>query len=244
MNASGVVLALASDLRKYLLGGVNPTGSASLVGDVGQMQKALVARILQSTSPGLTRNLAGSLGEQQQALIDYLFGGVQHSSTASSTGDLEQKINYLMTLQGMKRSGGTGPFVLPTLPGTPGGTSVTPGTTAWGSWVEVSASAPSNLYVLAATVKPTVLSTTAAAGYGVGIGTGAAASEVQRAEVSWPGYGLDAGGALVVPGIVPLLFPIYVASGTRIAVRGSAEINTRTFYATLLCVAAADLAAL
>lgn len=59
-------------LQVYTLGGVNPPGAPSLTGDLSQMEKAIVARILQSTSPGLTGNAAGSLGQQVQFIVDQI----------------------------------------------------------------------------------------------------------------------------------------------------------------------------
>lgn len=80
-------------LKAYTLDGIAPPGAASLTGDLSQMQKAVVARILQSTSPGLTGNDAGSLGEQIQRLVDLYAKSVSSGlPSASASGSPLQRL--------------------------------------------------------------------------------------------------------------------------------------------------------
>lgn len=89
-----------ADLDYYLLRGGVPPSAASLTGDLSAMEKALVARILQSTSPGLTRNKAGSMGEQLQYLIDIIDNTVAPGDTSLSSGSIAAMIKYLIANPG------------------------------------------------------------------------------------------------------------------------------------------------
>lgn len=100
MRADGIILADVEDIKKYAFGGSAPPGSASLAGDLGQMQKALIARLLQSTSPGSTRNKAGSLAEQVQYLIDVIDNTVAPGDAASPTGSIAAMLKTLVAAPG------------------------------------------------------------------------------------------------------------------------------------------------
>lgn len=117
-------------------------------------------------------------------------------------------------------------YCLPT--GPVGGTQVDDGSAgAYGSWVEISSSAPENLYIVGITVAGMT-----AAWCQIAIGTGAAAAEVVVTEV----FAVDTN-------MIPIWPPIPIPSGTRISSKCATDTGTNSYKCTLMCVAQADVLA-
>ena len=139
----------------------------------------------------------------------------------------------------MKTSGG-GYFLIPTGPSS--GTTVADSATAntYGSWVEMSASAPADLYIVG--VRLGYANVTAAVLYTqVDIGVGAAAAEASVGEIIFAGSDTGADSGTTVP-TYTLPYPIPVASGARIACRTADNVaSAHNYTVTLICINQADL---
>lgn len=209
----------AFDLISWLktFGGQAESRAGSLTGDLSQRDKATIARILQSTSPGLGAVAAGSLGEQ----IQWLVSNVLTASTVNKGA----------------KTAGTGFFLAPSLSAP---ITLTPSASSWtyGAWAQVVASTGAAIYVVG--VLPSGLGSTGGINHQIEIGTGAAASETAVSDL-----GFSSQTIVGVYPFVPLPAWVPVPTTTRIAARiaNDAASAGATLTIRLLCINQSNVAA-
>lgn len=138
----------------------------------------------------------------------------------------------------MLKTAGGGYFLIPTGPS--GGTTVQSSASAntYGSWVEMSASAPADLFIVGVRLRPTGATVTYVT---LDIGTGAGGAESSIGEVPFGGF--DGGADSGLQGYTVMFpFSVPVASGTRIAARVADDVASAiNASVTLICINQADV---
>jgi hypothetical protein len=147
---------------------------------------------------------------------------------------------YFPAPRGVLAVKGPGYYAIPTIAA---GISLTPGTNAWGSYVQVTAGEPRPFYIVGVQL---FLATPAAdVSYAqIGIGLGASAVEVQISEFKLQSFdfvtAVGGGGY----GTIMLPFPIPVPGGQRVAARAALAAGTTVVIVSLNVVAQDDLVSL
>ena len=208
------------------------TGSAT--GSLPEQLAYLIERLISTTDLGAaTGSATGSLPEQLAYLIERLIGTTDMGAfTGSETGSLGEKLQDIKDNLGggVSKTDPPGYFLIPAGPAA--GTSVTPGSGAYGSYTQMIDPTAAALYIVGV-----VLRSGATRDYVQGmIGVGAAAAEVAQAEFKFPRTGSN--GELFTSLMFPI--PIPVAAGARIAVKlGSTAVGAVN--TTLMCIAQVDV---
>lgn len=162
---------------------------------------------------------------------------VAANAVTINSGDIYDRRQQVV---GAKRSSGGGTFLIPTGPAVHTTVTSAAGANTYGSWVEMLAATSAAIYIIGVVVNPSNGSGPQYPSYvQVDIGTGAGGAESSVGEFKTPERVLDYGAGSVM---LPVDFPIPVATSTRIACRTADSMTvTGTHTISLIAINQSDV---